>query len=449
MASISISSNIIRSISTSRNISRNRIRSINSNYCRRYYYSKNHHDSISVQNTISSSSLSHTKRHYQQHRPPFNRRFLTTTSKSSPENSKHITTTTTRKTKKKSVTPARSSSGVGVGSNPDPLPLRSNGSKVQIPKLSPAQAKQRYIDSQKRAGVFLKDPKASILKLQNELNHTKSKLLQEIEIPMWKRLINRVKTRQHSVINLLMASLAYILAHRLHLKMKAMQQLENEIHFEREKNSELRSILRSITTDEFIYDVVVTSTTVEVPLSKGTTNNRSLLPSWLWSWSTPTTVTLLEKEEDSTATKFVHALRMKLQEKIGVEGLEDDDRKQQQIKEIWNKNEKTIQRLQSVKEEQELKQPPSVEAEAISAIAVAVDVVTTADEKKKSGNENGHGHGNSAGKKDDDGLLDLLTEVTATKDYAVVMEETANDPKSGATSSSSSSTTKKQRVFDM
>merc|ERR1712238_90772 len=317
------------------------------------------------------------------------------------------------------------------------------------------RTKQRYIDSQKRAGYFLKDPKASILKLQNEMNHTKSKLLQEIEIPIWKRLINRVKTRQHSVINLLMASLAYILAHRLHLKMKATQQLENEIHFERAKNSELRSILRSITTDEFIYDVVVTSTTVEVPLTKGITNNsgddktthKSLLPSWLWSWSTSTTATLLEEEEDSTATKFVHALRMKLQEKIGVEGLEDDDRKRQQIKEIWNKNEKTIESLQSVKEEQELKKPPS--AEATSAVAVAVDVMTTADEKKKNGNENGHGHGNSAETKDDDRLLDLLTEVAATKDYDVVMEETTNDPKSGVTSSLSSSTTKKQRVFDM
>ena len=75
--------------------------------------------------------------------------------------------------------------------------------------------------------------------------------------------------------------------------------------------------------------------------------------------------------------------------------------------------------------------------------------MTTADEKKKNGNENGHGHGNSAETKDDDGLLDLLTEVAATKDYDVVMEETTNDPKSGVTSSLSSSTTKKQRVFDM
>jgi len=159
-----------------------------------------------------------------------------------------------------------------------------------------------------------------------------------------------------------------------------------------------------------ISKITITVTTNIV----GKDTQKSLLSSWLWSTLTTGTTTtpksslssLLEEEEGSTTTKFVHALRMKLQEKIGVEGLEDDDRKQQKIKDIWNENEKTLQRLKLVKEEQELEQPPSVKAAAASTVAV-VQVVTTEDENKKNANGNG-----TSDEKDDDGLSDLLTEVT-------------------------------------
>ena len=103
-----------------------------------------------------------------------------------------------------------------TSSLPDPLPPRSDGTKVQ--SLSPVEAKRRYIESQ-ATKEFLMNPKESIVKLQHEMNQTKLKLHKEIDKPLWTRIVNRVKTRQHSVINLLMASLAYLLAHRLDLKM--------------------------------------------------------------------------------------------------------------------------------------------------------------------------------------------------------------------------------------
>jgi hypothetical protein len=298
---------------------------------------------------------------------------------------------------------------------PPPLPPSSSStSNTTTTKLSPAKAKQQYIESQKRAGEFLKDPKASILRLQKEMDETKSKLHKELDKPMWKRLVERLKTRQHSIINLLVATLAYILAHRLHLKMKANTELQNELNIEQIKNLQLRSILRTITTDEFISDVVsntilTTTTTTNETDAAGEQKSSS---SWLKSWfgGSKSTSTLLSEDDEESTNKFVQILRLKLEEKIGNEGLEDNDKKEKIIEQIWIENEKDKLRslldldlLEEVEEEEPKPKPTQEEV--------------------------------------DEGLLsDLLTE-------ALVV--TANVDQDSDMTSSSSSSLKKKRVFDM
>ena len=237
-----------------------------------------------------------------------------------------------------------------TASLPDPLPPRSDGTKVQ--SLSPVEAKRRYIESQ-ATKEFLMNPKESIVKLQHEMNQTKLKLHKEIDKPLWTRIVNRVKTRQHSVINLLMASLAYLLAHRLDLKMKEIKSLNDDIASERVKNSKLRAVLRSITTEEFVRGVVVSAS---ASASASATENdqqtaatdQQKPSTWFLGWSTKTkssssmpvsNPSSLLSEKDSSRL-FIDSLRQKLEEKIGVEGVDDgDDRKRKRIQILWKENE--------------------------------------------------------------------------------------------------------------
>eukprot|EP00536_Pseudo-nitzschia_multiseries_P008050 jgi/Psemu1/287546/fgenesh1_pg.198_\ len=226
---------------------------------------------------------------------------------------------------------------------PPPLPPRSNSPATKgNEQLSPAKAKKEYIEAQKRTGEFLKDPQANILRLQNEMNATKAKLLTVHDKPIWRRVADRFRAKKHSVINLLCASMAYILAHRLHLKMKANQQLQEQVEAEQAKNSELRALLRSLTTDELAREVVseATSSGDKNNTDEDTAKKNQSSSSW-WSARSKTTKSVLSSFVDKD--QLADALRTKLQARIGDEGLEDAERKEKGMKEIWKENEKRIE----------------------------------------------------------------------------------------------------------
>ena len=225
---------------------------------------------------------------------------------------------------------------------PSPLPPKaspsssssSSSSQTQTQsqtKLSPAQAKKEYLEAQKRTGEFLKDPKKSIARLQADMDRTKEKLLRVHDKPIWRRIVDRFKAKQHGVINLLAASMAYILAHRLHLKMKANEELLEQVDLEKTKNSELRSLLRLLSSEEFAKDVVLQATTAKT--EDASTDTKS---SWFGS-STSSSSSLPQKEA------LVTSLRQTLEARIGDEGLEDADRKQKKIQDIWEENEQRIE----------------------------------------------------------------------------------------------------------
>lgn len=252
---------------------------------------------------------------------------------------------------------------------PPPLPPKASSSSSQTlsqtkqPKLSPAQAKKEYLEAQKRTDAFLKDPKASIARLQADMDMAKEKLLRVHDKPIWRRIVDRFKAKQHGVINLLAASMAYILAHRLHLKMKANDELQEQVDLEKTKNSELRSLLRLLSSEEFASDVVSQATT-EV----ASTETKS--SSWL---NNPT------KQQGSSSSSslpqkdaLVTSLRQTLEARIGDEGLEDADRKQKKIQDIWEENEQRIEDTE----------------EGLAALAAAIAAegpqdATTNDSKKR------------------------------------------------------------------
>mmetsp|Transcript_24723 Transcript_24723/g.58054 ORF Transcript_24723/g.58054 Transcript_24723/m.58054 type:complete len:300 (-) Transcript_24723:117-1016(-) len=227
---------------------------------------------------------------------------------------------------------------------PPPLPPRPSqssdlSSKAKPAQLSPAKAKKEYIETRKRTAEFLKDPQANIARMQAEMDKTKEKLARVHDKPIWKRVIDRIRAKQHAAINLLAASMAYILAYRLHLQIKASDELKEQVELERTKNSDLRSLLRSLTTDEFSREVVAqamaASPTAPTPEPKA----RS---SW-FGGSSRTQGSLSSSTSMPQLDALVATLRQKLEARIGDEGLGDEERRKKTIRKIWEENENRIE----------------------------------------------------------------------------------------------------------
>lgn len=232
---------------------------------------------------------------------------------------------------------------------PPPLPPKQQASAAaNNTSKSPAAAKREYLEAQKRTGEFLKDPRANIARIQNELDATKAKLLTVHNKPIWRRIVDRTKAKQHAVINLLAASMAYLLAHRLHLQMKANRELEERVGREADKNAELRALLRKLAGEEFSRGVVSEATAA----TNGDNNNRDAPAAASgrspWFWQAGATPESAAETGSSESLPFVGedalvaALRSKLEEGIGDEGLEDADRKKKEIERIWKENEDRI-----------------------------------------------------------------------------------------------------------
>jgi len=250
---------------------------------------------------------------------------------------------------------------------PPPLPPRASSST----NPSPAKAKKEYLEAKKRTDAFLKDPQANLKRIQADMDKTKEKLLKVHDKPIWRRIADRFKAKQHAVINLLAASMAYILAHRLHLKMKANDELSQEVEREKAKNAELRSLLRSLTTEEFSEAVASRATQQNSALTKP--DSVEISSSW-WSSSSSGKASSSASSSSSSPPSppkntLAAFLRQALEAKIGDEGLEDDDRKKKNIREIWVENEQ--------------KKEKTEEGLAELAAVIAAEGETKRDSKKR------------------------------------------------------------------
>lgn len=209
---------------------------------------------------------------------------------------------------------------------PPPLPPKPNSNA----KVSPAKAKKEYLDAQKKTEEFLKDPQAELRRIQADMDKTKEKLLRVHDKPILRRMLDRFKAKQHAVINLLAASMAYILAHQLHLKIKANEELQQQVEDEQAKNSKLRKLLRSVQTEAFAQSVVEQATT-GIPETSPTSSSSCFG----------------SKAQDDPAlpesSLLSTALRQALETTIGDEGLEDEDKKKKNIRDIWQENETKIE----------------------------------------------------------------------------------------------------------
>jgi hypothetical protein len=227
---------------------------------------------------------------------------------------------------------------------PPPLPPSNNTTPNKKP-LNPVEAKQRYLESKKRTEEFLQDPQKKISQLQSEMNQVKDKLEKEVyNKSMWRRLTDPLRRKQHSLINMIAATFAYVLAFQLHLKRQANQKLTEELQSHQQTTEKLKQLLRSLLEDEYLQDLAEAASEEIM-----TTTNKSANTSFAWSWTSATTATpttSTSASERQLSAEQIEAvtlvLRRKLEERIGDEGLDEDAKKERNIERIWKENQQTL-----------------------------------------------------------------------------------------------------------
>ncbi|KAG7374649.1 hypothetical protein IV203_013744 [Nitzschia inconspicua] len=218
---------------------------------------------------------------------------------------------------------------------PPPLPPSPSKPPQQQP-LDPLKAKQRYLESKKRTEEFLQDPQKKITQLQTEMNQVKERLDKEVyNKSAWRRLTDPLRRKQHSLINMIAATFAYVLAFQLHLKRQANQKLQEELEEQAQTTVALKKLLRSLLEDGYLQEMAeAASDEMAMILS----NTRSSV--WPWSSTEQSSSQQLSPEQVET---IVQILRSKLEERIGDEGLDDDAKKEINIERIWKENQEKLE----------------------------------------------------------------------------------------------------------
>jgi hypothetical protein len=234
---------------------------------------------------------------------------------------------------------------------PPPLPPSRSSSTADNNKVfsSPVEAKRRYLESKKRTEDFLKDPQRKISQLQSEMDQVRDKLEREVyHKSVWRRLTDPLKRKQHSLINMIAATFAYILAYQLHLKRQANQKLQAQIDQQQLKVEDLQRLLRSLLDKEYIEDVSKEISDERQSNNRGnnSANRRTVWNGWTWTTSREQGQSSRATHEcigvDDDFSVITSILRKRLEERIGDEGLDDESKKQRNIERIWKENEKRL-----------------------------------------------------------------------------------------------------------
>jgi len=222
--------------------------------------------------------------------------------------------------------------------------------------------------------------------LQKELDEVKVQALQKLEREVynktvWQRLTDPIRRKQHSFINMVCATFAYILAYNLHLKSKAHKEAVADAEEQTAKTQELQSLLRSLVEDKTIQEIADKTLLlidrkdnnndddsggfVDDADALKKTNTADANPKLSWGWfnissssrtkdvtgvgrsssaanSTPPPTVIVDRDN------LVQTLKSVLEEKIGDEGLDDETKKQKTIQKIWkdNKEQQLLQKQQ-------------------------------------------------------------------------------------------------------
>ncbi|KAG7349191.1 hypothetical protein IV203_011788 [Nitzschia inconspicua] len=220
-----------------------------------------------------------------------------------------------------------------------PPPLPPSSSKPPPPQqqpLDPLKAKQRYLESKRRTEEFLQDPQKKITQLQTEMNQVKERLDKEVyNKSVWRRLTDPLRRKQHSLINMIAATFAYVLAFQLHLKRQANQKLQEELEEQAQTTVALKKLLRSLLEDGYLQEMAEAASD-EMAMIRSNTRSS------VWPWSS-TEQSSSSASQQLSPEQVVQILRSKLEERIGDEGLDDDAKKERNIERIWKENQEKLE----------------------------------------------------------------------------------------------------------
>jgi hypothetical protein len=240
--------------------------------------------------------------------------------------------------------------------------------------LSPAKAKQQYLaklrategyqsssssspplPSSRSSGSssipFQEDPHVKLARLAQEIDTIKleqaKKLDAELNKSVWRKLTDPLRRYKHSLVNVVVVTLAYVLAHKLYMNSKREQQVALALEESQQETHHLQQILSSLLKEQVIQEIAtqcVQELVGDEEEEIGTSRRRLRLgvaggsTSW-WRRSRGKSsghgwLQQYYNDEDVMVESLVPVLHKALQQRIGDASMPEEERKRKALQQL-------------------------------------------------------------------------------------------------------------------
>jgi hypothetical protein len=216
----------------------------------------------------------------------------------------------------------------GKSSNGKDLPPTSTSTSTS----SPSKAKQEYLRAKEKV-VIVNDPHAKIVQMNQEMELVReraaAKLDTELNKSVYRKLTDPLRRHQHSVINIVAITLAYILAHNWFVTAKREKQIRQECTQAQGKVDELQLLLQSI-LEEGALQSMAEACAEQVQESTSTSSS-----SWWWPTSSIRRSSSTNDDPNDLQDRLKDVLQTQLEQRIGDKALTQDQLQEKSIQQVW------------------------------------------------------------------------------------------------------------------
>lgn len=270
-------------------------------------------------------------------------------------------TTSTAISRRRTCTACRQFSSKGKSKDLSPLPPPPPQNKPKQP-LSSVQAKQQYLKSKDKLGIdreTTNDPMAKMAQLNKELDIVReraaAKLDKELNKSVYRKLTDPLRRYKHSVVNMVAVTLAYILAHNLFLTSQKEKKARAALESSQEETQNLKGTLANLLSESTVQSIASACVEEVARAGPGTRGERerktstSTSSSWWWNITSSQRrrgrLLLGVDDADRLQQRLVEVLQQELDQRIGEQAMNEEQRKQKVVQEIWKENQSQVEAL--------------------------------------------------------------------------------------------------------
>jgi hypothetical protein len=197
---------------------------------------------------------------------------------------------------------------------------------------------------------FQEDPHVKLARLAQEIDTIKLEQTQKLDAQLnksvWRKLTDPLRRYKHSLVNVVVVTLAYVLAHKLYMNSKREQQVALALEESQQETRNLQQILSSLLQEQVLQEIatqcaqeLVAGGDEEEIIGKnrrqrgsatswwggrrGTSNGRG----WLQQYSNT-------DDEDVLVETLVPVLQKALEQRIGDAPLPEEERKRKALQQL-------------------------------------------------------------------------------------------------------------------